>query len=102
MIATMIIIVFHCWAIMGASYICTDNIMLVFSLLGEIGVICFFVLSGYGIYFLPDCNSIENQKLDILSFYKKRMIRILPAYYGLILVLVLIGNGSYYLSKKVL
>jgi peptidoglycan/LPS O-acetylase OafA/YrhL len=68
--------------------------------MGWMGVHVFYVLSAFllgGIYF----SSFEKGKWDIWAFYKKRVLRIFPAYYfQLIILLVLIFFGYYNYSGE--
>ena len=49
--------------------------------LGRIGVICFFVLSGFLITYLMFVEQAKNGKLNILFFYVRRILRIWPLYF---------------------
>lgn len=52
---------------------------------GGLGVSIFFVLSGFLITYLI-LNEIElNGKIDVISFYKRRFLRIWPLYLGLLM-----------------
>ena len=59
----------------------------------------FFIISGYGIYY-----SIK--KLNDTNYYsykiciEKRLQRLVPAYWLSLILILLIGDGAYYLSKK--
>jgi peptidoglycan/LPS O-acetylase OafA/YrhL len=66
---------------------------------GKIGVVTFFILSGYLIVsiLLKTRNDIENGASLISAwgdFYKRRALRIFPIYYGLIFVLYIAGTRS--------
>lgn len=54
---------------------------------GYLGVDIFIFLSSYGLYY-----SMKNNKTSIINFYKKRLIRILPTYY-IVLILMFIISG---------
>lgn len=60
---------------------------------GSIGVDIFLLVSGFGLYLSLQKNN------DFISYFKKRLIRILPAYYPVISVYVVIyalrGQASY-------
>lgn len=63
----------------------------------QTGVHLFFVLSGF-LLFLPYARSIIKQEpLPSTSrFYRRRALRILPAYWVCLTVLVLLGNAGYH------
>jgi peptidoglycan/LPS O-acetylase OafA/YrhL len=52
---------------------------------GAIGVSFFFVLSGFLITYILLVDKLNNQKIPLKNFFKKRMIRIWPLYYFMIL-----------------
>ncbi len=53
---------------------------------GNLGVVCFFVLSGFLITFLLLKEQQEYQKIHIAKFYWRRIVRIWPIYYLLIIL----------------
>ncbi|MFT3682008.1 MAG: acyltransferase [Ferruginibacter sp.] len=53
-----------------------------------LGVTLFFVLSGYLITFLLLEEKNEKSRISIRAFYMRRMLRIWPAYYSIILISV--------------
>ena len=58
------------------------------------GVTLFFVLSGYLITYLLLVEKQKYKQVDLLKFYKRRILRIWPIYYlviGIVIVLVLTG-----------
>lgn len=54
--------------------------------LGRIGVICFFVLSGFLITYLMYTEQAKEGKLNIPFFYIRRILRIWPLYFMTLLV----------------
>ncbi len=60
---------------------------------GTIGVGCFFTLSGFLItgILLQSFDSAENKSVAFGSFYMRRFLRLMPAFYAVILALVLLG-----------
>ncbi len=56
------------------------------SLLGKTGVYCFYVLSGFLITTLLLQEHTTHQTIDIKKFYKKRILRIWPLYFFIILL----------------
>lgn len=61
---------------------------------GHIGVVLFFVISGYLITTLLLKEQKTHNKISIRNFYIRRILRILPLYYLiLILSFVLLGSG---------
>ena len=65
--------------------IITIPVRKIFSL-GGLGVSFFFVLSGFLITFLILTEIKQNGRLDVLSFYVRRTLRIWPLYYSVLLV----------------
>src|SRR5437763_3443595 len=51
---------------------------------GNIGLICFFVLSGYLLYRPFARASLTGQRVDLASYARRRIARIVPAYYACI------------------
>ncbi len=56
---------------------------------GEYAVTMFFTLSGFLITYLLLVERKESQKINILNFYRRRMLRIWPLYFGYILIVYL-------------
>ena len=54
---------------------------------GHLGVILFFVLSGFLISYLLFKEKQETKKIDVLKFYKRRALRIWPIYYLALILL---------------
>lgn len=95
--ATLLVVLYHSWVLTNAVSFEIPILQLIVSLGGELGVTCFFVLSGYGIY----CSlwgAEKNDSLSFASFMWKRCKRIIPSYYICLLITMLIGTGSIYLS----
>lgn len=68
---------------------------------GSIGVPIFFVISGYIMVFSTKKIDHSEHFRNIVSFYKKRIIRILPLYYLLTLCWMILGGSIlYYLQKE--
>ncbi len=59
---------------------------------GALGVQIFFVLSGFLITRILEANHTGDLWLDLKTFYIRRCLRIFPAYYALIIFLLLIGQ----------
>ncbi|KQT15519.1 hypothetical protein ASG31_14765 [Chryseobacterium sp. Leaf404] len=60
---------------------------------GSIGVPIFFVISGFIMAYTNKINGVENKEIlsDILLFYKRRVIRIIPLYYILTFAWIVLG-----------
>ena len=87
--ATLIVAFFHCYSFHFTKVFKIEWIGILFDFIrktGNVGVDIFLFLSAVGLYFSFSKNS------DIKSFYKKRLLRILPA--------VLIVATIYYLYLK--
>ncbi|KMQ67610.1 hypothetical protein ACM39_12160 [Chryseobacterium sp. FH2] len=52
---------------------------------GEIGVSFFFVLSGFLITYILLLDKINNQNISLKQFFKRRILRIWPLYYAMVL-----------------
>lgn len=89
-IATLLVAYFHCYKLNYTAAFNGNVFGIILDFIrgtGNVGVDLFLILSALGLYFSFSKNS------DIKSFYKKRMIRILPS--------VLIVAIIYYLYLKV-
>lgn len=78
------------WVVLFHSNIKTPYLE-AFTALGYGGVDIFFFLSGYGLYF----SSVKNESL--LSFYKKRFIRVFPTY-AVVVFFMMLGLGMFTLK----
>lgn len=58
--------------------------------LGKLGVLMFFMISGFLFYRI-----IYKEKLDTLKLFKKRILRIVPCYWFSMLLIVIIGSFYY-------
>jgi len=67
---------------------------------GHLGVLLFFVLSGFLISYLLFQEKAETNNINILSFYKRRALRIWPIYYLVVILLFFVFpfiiNFEYY------
>lgn len=52
---------------------------------GEIGVSFFFVLSGFLITYILILEKLNHQKIPLKKFFKRRILRIWPLYYAMVL-----------------
>lgn len=80
-IAIILVVLYHltCWT--------TIRYLRVFTRYGYIGVDIFMFLSGFGLYY-------SYKKSDLQSFYKKRLLRIYPVFFFLVVMSYLIdGQG---------
>ncbi len=57
---------------------------------GQLGVNVFFVISGFLITYLLLQEEEQNGHFSVMNFYKRRALRIFPAYYFLLLIFVLL------------
>lgn len=71
---------------MEHSPIPEDNILYYFSRGGAIGVSFFFVLSGFLITYILILEKLNHQnKIPLKNFFKRRILRIWPLYYAMVL-----------------
>jgi peptidoglycan/LPS O-acetylase OafA/YrhL len=85
-VAILIVLMGHCWADNGY-----------FTVLGEVGVEIFFVLSGFLITTLLLKEKIKNGHVSLKLFYIRRALRIMPVAYLFLLVLLVL-NACFYLG----
>lgn len=97
-IALLLVLIYHIWALTGSTSHNIPFISTMVSLGGELGVTIFFIISGFGIY-----NAIKKQEsseaIKFFPFIKKRFVRIMPEYYSIIFLVLLLTPGAAYLSK---
>ena len=92
----ILVLLYHLWVLNGQ--VTSSHIPFVdkwIMLGGEIGVTGFFCISGFGIYW-----ALKNNNQGYLAYIKKRLKKIVPQYYAVILVLILIGDCAVFLSKE--
>lgn len=58
--------------------------------LGKVGVLMFFMISGFLFYRL-----IYKENMDIKALFKKRILRIVPAYWFSMILIIIIGSFYY-------
>lgn len=87
-IAILLMIIHHLfWNVPGYGIII--NGMSISQRIGVIGKVCvtlFLILSGYGLYL-----STKNHKIDKISFYKKRLLKLFPNYWIIVIFSLIIG-----------
>lgn len=93
-IAILLVYLFHAWILSGEpkAEVTLSGVQLDLLLLfkhGNAGVDLFFVLSGFCL-FLPICQPELNRNWNWRIFYKKRLRRIVPAYYAAITFVTLL------------
>ena len=62
-----------------------DSFLGYFTKSGGIGVVFFFVLSGFLITYILLIEKVNEGKVDLRNFFKRRILRIWPLYYAMIL-----------------
>jgi peptidoglycan/LPS O-acetylase OafA/YrhL len=100
-VAALSVLIFHVFLIRGILLGNARTVVLGLDLTFvwyylESGVILFFVLSGF-LLFLPYANAILDARPlpDVRRFYQRRALRILPAYWVCLAILVLVQLPSY-------
>jgi peptidoglycan/LPS O-acetylase OafA/YrhL len=86
-IAAFLVIIHHIEQIKGINGIDNywDQIPFV-KIIGKLGVILFFVLSGFLITYLLLTEESQNKRISIKDFYIRRILRIWPLYFFIILL----------------
>src|SRR2546423_4278397 len=84
-IAALGVVTFHSWLYRigdppGPRKSLSDHLLFQ----GNLGLICFFVLSGYLLYRPFARASLTGQRADLASYARRRIARIVPAYYACI------------------
>ena len=69
---------------------------------GTLGVVLFFVLSGFLITYLLLCEQEEQGYISIIKFYTRRILRIWPLYYLIVLLALFILPHVSFLNDKTL
>lgn len=68
---------------------------------GSIGVPVFFVISGFIMVYTTSKTNSENTLQNVITFFKKRIVRIIPLYYFLtILWIIFCGGTAIYFSEN--
>jgi len=65
-------------------------VFIYFEKIGYMGVDIFMLLSGFGLFF-----SLQNPRFKFLSFYKKRLSRILPTYFVVVIFFCLFKHDTF-------
>jgi peptidoglycan/LPS O-acetylase OafA/YrhL len=71
-----------------------SNYKLPFNNIGKFGLILFFVLSGFLITTLLFKEQTERKKINLKNFYIRRIIRIWPLYFFILLISAIVFNYS--------
>ena len=71
-----VIFLFHAYCHLGCSF----SVLTAFIKMGPIFMCMFFMLSGFSLYYVYSSRSLSDIN-ELLLFYKKRAISILPLYY---------------------
>ena len=97
--ALLLVLIYHAWVVCGQQPINNSLINIIVLLGGEIGVTAFFCLSGFGIFYSLD--SMEKKgELSFKTHMSKRLARVAPQYYLNLLVMLLFGGATVYLSTE--
>ena len=73
----------------------TNNIFFRIISQSHLGVMIFFVISGYLITKILIKEKIQNERIDFKKFYFRRFLRIFPIFYLYLFVLILLKNTIY-------
>lgn len=97
-IAIFLIMINHYWGIVSNATLSNNPVVdFFFRFGGEIGVTLFFLLSGFGLYF--SLEKLDNAgQLNFVTHMKRRMHRILPQYWGFLIISIFLLDGAYLLD----
>lgn len=93
-VALIYMIMYHVHVLTGIEF-SSKLINSILSMGGEVGVSCFFVISGYSIY-----QCISKKYISYFDFLKGRFKRIAPHYYFSIFLVLFFTEGAQYLCKQ--
>lgn len=96
-IAVLMVFLYHIWGVSGTNKILFLNKDATFVLMwGHLGVNLFYVLSGF-LLFKPFCEMYYTNRgeIDIKKYFLKRALRILPVYYVLLALTVVLTDPTY-------
>lgn len=64
------------------------------SSLGNLGVCFFFMISGYLITTLLVSEELDRGRVSLKAFYVRRIFRIMPAFYGYVIIVYMLGRSG--------
>src|SRR5579864_4346783 len=85
-VAALMVLLTHMWVFMGAPALSfqvghATIVMATMLAVGNVGVNLFLVLSGFCLAWPFACDSTLRDRTTIWQFWKRRFLRIAPAYY---------------------
>ena len=89
-IAALLVIVHHIEQIKGIYGLANDFSSSFIQIIGELGVVLFFVLSGFLITYLLLEEEKQTKTIAVRNFYLRRILRIWPLYFFIILLALLV------------
>ena len=93
-LALLLVMTRHCWVLTGYYPINFHPLSVLIQISGEIGVVLFFMLSGFGIYLSIESMIRKTGSFDFKTFMKARLKRVCPQYFVCIFTLLLITNQA--------
>lgn len=98
-VAILSVLVYHLYVLAGYPYQGFRPLNRCFGIGGELGVTLFFIISGFGICSSLDRMTVQDEKIKVRTFLKKRFLRILPQYYACLAILLLITPNAQYMNR---
>lgn len=93
-LAAILVLLFHFYSFAGNNQFPGSFLVRA----GWVGVDIFFVISGF-VLFLPFLrNALEGKNTDLLSYYKRRVLRIVPAYWLNIIFMITVMFPVFFTS----
>jgi peptidoglycan/LPS O-acetylase OafA/YrhL len=97
-VAILLVLLTHTWALTGAPALSfhikhVEIILATIPAIGYIGVDLFLVLSGFCLAWPFMINPAYRDKMTVRNFWKRRVLRIVPAYYVSIIVIMSLYAG---------